>query len=398
MWNLLLILIISQTYSIDGNRVVSDSLIIQRIAHDSTDREIAEDILNLYLDYGFPFARVKIMRSGDSVHIAIKEGPLARLEGIEIEPQKYRGVKQILPPLKGKIFRTDVLKTISSRINSVGFIKFQGIEFRKGESGIILVARVKKIDSPAKFLMSLSVANRKLVGFSDFTLKNLFGRPGLFSLQYSQIEEGARDILLKFDLPYIKGSPLGLYAGYHNILSDAGFSIIYRAGYDFRSEHIRFSNGIMANETPNRRDYFAEFAGQGDFYAGRLNLLGRLIYRSGRYRETMRVGAHPGIIGLYFYGFRTRGAEFDAENLGGPALLHGYPYGFLKATNGEVIKVDVRLYRWFGVFASLGYIEGERYLNYGISVLTPRGQIYYGLRPGVDFYNGILTVSLKIAL
>ena len=396
MWNLLIILIVSQVYVVEGNRVLSDTVIIQRIVHDSTDREIANGILHLYLDYGFPFARVKITRIGDSIRILIKEGPLAQLEGIEIEPQKYRGLMQILPAVKGKIFRANLLKIIKSRVNSVKFLKFQGIEFRKGNSGIILVVKARRVDSPARFLMSLSVANKRFVGFSNFTTRDLLGRPGLSSLQYSQVKEGSRNVLLKFELPYIKGSPMGLYAGYHNNLFDSDFSIVYRAGYDFRSEHMRISNGFMANETPDGREYFAEFAGEGGI--SWVNLQSRLIYRSRKYRATLKFRVQMKRVEFYFYGFRTRGAEFDAEDLGGPLFLHGYPYGFSKATNGEILKIDVRIYRWFHLFTSFGYIESSRYLSYGLAILTPRGQIFYGLNPGAEFYNGILTVSLKIAL
>ena len=396
MWNLLLFLIFSYTFKIDGNRIISDSYIIQKIYKDSSDTSIAEHILNLYLDYGFPFAKVKIEKTDDTVRIWIKEGPIARLGDVEVTPQRYKHVKKILPDVKGKIFSTKIVNIIKARINSTGFLEFKGIGFKKENENINLVVRVNKIDNPVRIFLSFSASERKIMGFSDLVVRNMFGRPGFFSFRYSQIKKSSRDVELKFALPYVKGSSLGFYAGYHNTLFENTYTITYRAGYSYQIDYLRLLNGVLLNETPDSRDYFAEFAWEGHSFW--LNFKSRFIYRTGRYRGTLKTQFFLNFLRLHLYLFCTRGAEFDAENLGGPVFLHGYQYGFLRATNGGVLKADVKFYRWFNLFVSLGYIENSRFLSYGVAILTPRGRIFYGLAPGLKAYNGILTVSLKIAL
>ncbi len=377
---------------ITGNRVLAHSIILNTVSEylAESDSIIALKILNLYLERGFPFARVKITRSRDSIFISIKEGPLAKISGVRITPERYEKLRQILPDMRGKIFTPSLLKTVEERINSTEFLKFDYINFLKTEKGIWLLISVEETGPPAQLIAAASGNARNLSGFARIKFRSISGRPVDLRLFYLRGMDQRRSIEFSFLYPYFHGWGLSLYGSYRNEINGSDVHRAMGGGFVYQVKGILLRQGVQRQDS----EVFAEtgFQVKTEIFKGDLNL----IYRTKRYRVTSSMELLVWKLNTGLLIFTQSDPVFQVEKLGGTDFLRGYRYGSIEATSGWCFKVELNLLKPFFVFYDYGLIRDTIYKSAGMGVRFTNGEIVYGLPPGERFSDGILTVALKI--
>lgn len=375
-----------------GNRVLSHSTILNTISKNLQDADslVAQKILGLYLTRGFPFARVKIVRSTDTVLVIIDEGPLARISGVRIEPDRAGGVKDILPDLRGKVFTPELIKTVEQRINSTGYLVFDHIGFLKAGGGIVLLISVKEIGPQALFGAAVTGNAGGISGYLKMKFLSIRGRPVNIQFDYSRITvlRGS----LRFDLvyPFFHGLNTSIYTFYGSEIQ--GEESHRRAGGGM----IFHVKGISIRQGFQRQDGVA-FGETGlKIRRGHLKLLSSIVYRSKRYRVTYRMGITRGRLGAELFLFTRSDSTFQVEKLGGVEFFRGYRYGSIEATRGWGLKLDFHFTGQTFLFFDCGDVEGSFLRSAGLGLNFKNGKVIYGLRPGVPVFDGILTVALKI--
>ncbi len=404
MWKLLTFLVIvsNTPFRFQGNRTLSDSLLLRSLSNlpDSTDSTIAKKIIKLYLNYGFAFVRVKIQHVGNSRLILIHEGPIVKISGIVITPEKYRNLIAALPRVRGKTFSQGLINKIKNRIRTIDYVKLKNIEFTQKNGKIFLRINLTQIYTPNSINSALSVSPRGFSGFLNIALKNLYGRPVRIFTRYHVFKD-IRKIKLSAGFPYLFRSSFGLYGDYENEIEDSISYLLLSVGINYRTGIFEVSSGIEKNITSNREEFTL-----GNLYLKYeiKNLLHsslRLRYKGNKYRESLRIRITPcRLLDFKLAQFKiTSGLDFlrpDFSN--GLEYLRGYEPNSINMWNGWTVGIDLFPVKWGFLFVDYGEIQGNKYLSAGIGVTSRRGTVIYGLHPGIPFYDGILTISLKIAL
>ncbi len=389
---LLTIFTVNPRVKIVGNRVLSHSIILNTISNciSQEDSVIALKILNLYLQRGFPFARVKIQRDRNSIVISIVEGPLAKISSIQVSPEKYRGIVSILPRVQGKIFDPRMVKTIERRVNSTKFLKFDHLSFLKTETGISLLVHVKEEKPPGMLIAALAGRPENLSGILNLKFLSFAGRPVNFDLSYSRISSLKRTMELDFTLPYIFGLGLSIYGTYRSEIEATRTSSTLGFGFTLRIAGFELNQGIQKRDT-----LIYAVTGAG-LKTGILSLKSKIIYRTEEYRFTSHLDLNVWRLTPGVFLFSQSNSHFDVEKLGGLRYLRGYPYASIEAVEGWVAKLDLEISGPFFVFGDYGVIKGNTYRSVGLGMRFSNGEIVYGLKPGDSFADGILTIALKI--
>ncbi len=403
MWKLLTFLAIvsNSQFQFEGNRTVSDSLLQKYLGNceNSPDSILARKIIELYMNYGFPFVKVKIERKNYTKIVWIKEGPIVKLSGIVIRPEKYRNLISILPHIEGKTFSPQLIDKIKTRINSIHYIELKRLKFVQEKGGIFLFLDIREVYPPNSINSALSVTSRGVTGFLNVSVRNLYGRPISITTKYNLIKS-TRELNIRIKLPYLFGSPFGVYGNYTNKIIDTTNYLTIGGGISYTSGGLEVFNGV-------ERDYVnkKEEAILGRFLLkyslSRLKAYLGLRYSKNDYRDLLKIGFK---LRRFYIKLSQFSISPGLENLrpdmtNGLEFLRGYEYGSIEMKNGWALGVDFYLLKWVFLFGDYGKIQNVEYKSTGIGVWSNNGMmITYGIHPGIPWYDGILTISLKIAL
>lgn len=396
----LLVIISNNQFHIYGNRTITDSLLQEYLIdfQDSSDSVIAQRVINLYLKYGFPFVQVKIHHKKNLKEIIINEGPIVKFSGIIVKPQKYKNLVSILPQIKGKTFSPELINRIKSRIRSIDYVEIKGIKFIGKQGKIFLSIYLKENYPPNSINSAITVTSKGFSGFLNLGLRHLYGRPFIIYIRYNFIRETRKlDIGVMF--PYLLRSPFGVYGSYVNEIEDSINYLSVGGGIIYNTGRLKISNGIEKNilnrsEETTLGNFLLKYTGD------RVRASFWLKYSKKDYRNLFKIG-------IKLSKFHARFAQFGVSSsleLLRPDLrnrldfLRGYEYGTIDMRNGWTIGIDVYPLRWAFLFVDYGKIQNREFKSAGIGVISNKGMIIYGIHPGIPWYDGILTISLKISL
>ncbi len=402
MWKLLTFLIIvsNNQFKFEGNRTLSDSLLQKYLGNckNSPDSVIARKIIELYMNFGFPFVKVKIEHKDDIKIVWIKEGPIVKLSGIVIKPKKYRNLISILPHIKGKTFSPQLIDKIKRRVNSIDYIEIKELKFIRKRGKTFLALGIREIYPPNSINSALSVTSKGITGFLDINVRNLYGRPISLTTTYNLVRD-TRKLEIDVKLPFLFRSSFGVYGNYANQIVDSTNYVTIGGGINYTIERLEISNGVERNIVNGiKKATLGRFSLK--YTLSWLRIYLDLKYSKNDYRDLLKVGFKQK---RFYIKFAQFSVSSGLENLrpdmsNGLEFLRGYEFGSVEMKEGWVLGTDFYLLKWLFLFGDYGKIQNIEYKSVGIGGISNKGMITYGIHSGIPWYDGILTISLKIAM
>lgn len=372
-----------------GNRIFSDSILNERtvkhyIGH-NFNKEVLESliygILNLYLENGFPFAKIRPLymsegKNGIEVVFEIDEGKAAvpryiRIEGLKKTREDF--LKKFFP-YEGKLFKPSLLQESLDKLRFLPFLKYKGYHFEEdGELGLVLEFEEGKTGEVSGAL-GLDGKGKSLVGRLRLSFLNLFGTGKRFELQWGRLSLNSQNLRLRFFYPYITGLPVGVGGSYYfENIENVSYSTSLGGEILVLRGALLISIGFLReiNKDPSRN--FEE-----------INTLstGRVEYN----REI------PHILPVRGYKLEMQGAyselkkRFDANfdiyiPLLGNFVLHSMARGFFVKKNSPLFLSEY--FKIGGIRTLRGYREESLYEDEGTLI---KGELLYLAGKGLFLY------------
>ncbi len=414
-----------------GNTLFNDEEILEILdIHSFTKEDIESGIGRLLLKYesaGHPFVSIRPSRfhledSSISFVINIDEGVRFFVEEIKVEGNISTREDVIRREfrVRSEIYNPSYIERAKTRIDRLGFLRVISItpvSYEIGSGRGFLLVRIK--EEPSSSVEGvLGYGKRRLSGFLDVNVQNLFGTGRSFSGLYSSYPDNQTRIQVSYKEPWLFGYPLDLVLLGDNevfdtlyIVTKANSSILFSplyeltlkigmewnrvipgtsewygiAGVQYRGDDVDISlstrygsRGINRVEGRLER-LFKTVKNQNLFFSlsGEINLLDTIpVY------DLVRIGGAN----------RVRGYD-EGEIIGKIGLWSNIEYRF---RFGEIILFP---------FLDLGYAESNDGIfilgkGIGTSFPTPIGRwnIDYGLGRGDRVLDGKLHIRLSTRL
>ena len=201
-----------------GNEAISDNKIDAIFGSEGVGGG-AEKILEIYLDEGYPFAKIIL----DSSHVkgdasfyffTIVEGGRCRVSGVKNSSFVKSSFLEGVLGLKGKIFSASLIEESFRRLGSYSFISndFNYTVKRESDTLIFILTKInQKKSSTVSGTLSSDFESSFLTGFLDLSIVSPFGYGDSYTINYSRASRENTDLEAGFDFPFIFSSPFGVF-------------------------------------------------------------------------------------------------------------------------------------------------------------------------------------------
>ncbi len=178
------------------------------------------------------------------------------IKGYDKFPKKY--LNRHLNLTTKSIFNLNTLNKLNNSINSIPFItqlKEPAVLFTKDTTTVFLYLKKRatnKFDGIIGFSNKENSKKLQFNGYLDLTLNNIFNKGESFSLNWKNNGEDSQTLNLKFDTPYIYGTPLSTSGEFSIFKQDTIYintKSQFNISYSFNTKN--FISAIISNESSN---------------------------------------------------------------------------------------------------------------------------------------------------
>ncbi len=384
------------------------------LASDSSITVLQENILQWYLEEGYPFAGAGYyFVSGDSLVVNTVPGRHALLEEVRIEGisgTRSEVFTRLLAIEPGDTYDREAVSAWIARIEQLKFIKAARVtELLLGEGGNIVIVQYVEKGRSGHFAASMDWRGENLEGAGEILFLNLAGTARELEISGQTTEWGGFNAYLRYREPWLFGIPLSaqLEASQETpdsswVNREASLSIIWsierteimggagiwrgyppdgeRQSYDYGLGGITFRTGSMVQQGWNGIEFQLEARSGnriGQDSSGILTMADLVIDGN----------VYSGVIGFggrLLTGGVMQGDWFEGllEQLGGQETIRGYPENAFRAVRYAVARPEI----------SLGETETRVYLFSDLAAIkTPEDGMRYpvGCGAGIRGMSGI---------
>jgi len=419
-----------------GNTVVSNSIIDSIFKQNEFDRGIS-DIIEIYVNSGYPFAQIgieSISLIGDKPRysVLIIENGFYKMNIFKSRGTLSDGFINRIVRLNNKPFSKNAIEASLMKLNRFEFVDISKIKdcipTVLNDSEVVVECFLDQIRSSyITGIITTDFDTLKIAGFLDLSLVNVFNDGAEYTMYFSKITSNVSELTVKAQSPYIFSTPIGASGNIEYSVTDT-LSAKFSAGvnlftyiYDLT---VTMGGGrewayILGDMDSNDIYYFIYSSAEhiiskkGKAFFSIKRSFGRTEFS----RLNFSVSA-PINIGNFLIKPRLSSTYLDTDKylsymllpFGGTNTIRGYPEHFIYAS--DYLQGNISIGYIFadnfsvGAFTDKGYyrsanenIFSNSLFSYGIFTALNAGQmeieIDYALKSSSSFYDGRIHISTK---
>jgi outer membrane protein assembly factor BamA len=343
--------------ALEGNIVFSEKVLKNLLPKGGTEfrdelfDESIEEIIDFYLNRGFPFVMVKpIEISIDSCFISwkflIEPGQLQRIRNIFIRGLSYTNpdyLRKKIPIKEENVFSESEIREAVRKLEKLDYIDIDSFKVEptcdKGWVNIIVYSR-EQLSGNLEGVVSYS-ENGGFSGLAVFSNENLFGKGRKVSIELEKEGEKYQNELFEYVEPAVLSFPLDLHISLnHNYIKDRYNLISFSSGLEYfygdASFLIQFGMEVISSQNSS---YSYPFADVGFSYNSELfDILYKERFRKGRGWD-LQTSAD-----FYFYFFLIRLEYFKLSFNEGDLIFFKSFRGFpgIAVNEGAIVGFEFR--------------------------------------------------------
>jgi hypothetical protein len=413
---------------------------------DSLVSELQQEVLDWYLEHGYPFASVGCyLSSPDTLVLSVVAGRHASLERVDftgLDTTRPIVLRRLLTLKDGDLYRPEPVTSWIAEISRLPFVAGVGsTRLSLGPRGNLVMTQ-DVLEAPAGYFsaslgVSSSSSGAPWDGAGILDVVNLFGTGRELGLMVERVDWGGVNASGRYVEPWIAGLPISAEISAMQeapesawVSREAELHLIWdMPGSSFRTwTGAGLWRGYLPDAADERWDYGlagSEYDSRVRVPQGMQGLRAQVEGRAGSGRSGS--GDSAGVFAMvsleagysWFDGFV--GLSMDSqvggivegdwlegrlERIGGQESLRGYPKGAFRVGGYAILHHEVSLgetgTRVYG-FCDLGWLEQEQGENWlfrsgaGAGIRSPLAPVYIDLAVGIPLREGLEAARIYLS-